>query len=320
MTRERMAIHPFILAHGGVVHEDGVRGPRDFSELWTTWGWEPYVWAGLILSAYLYAAGLRRMWRDPGAGHGIKTWEAWCYAGGWFALFVALVSPLHPWGSVLLSAHMTQHEILMLVGAPLIVLGRPILVYLHALPRRWAAALGRASNHPAWRTTWQAFSAPLPAFLIHSALLWLWHIPAWFNATIDSEWIHTLQHLSFLVPALLFWWALIHHGPNAVGYGLAVLYLFLIALHSQLLGVLMTFARSIWYTAYAQTTQSWGLSPLQDQQLAGLIMWIPAGVVYIIAALALMAGWMREAEARAVRREQADERDASPPANVEVSS
>jgi cytochrome c oxidase assembly factor CtaG len=78
-----------------------------------------------------------------------------------------------------------------------------------------------------------------------------------------------------------------------------VLYLFLIALHSQLLGVLMTFARTIWYTAYAGSTQSWGLSPLQDQQLAGLIMWIPAGVVYIIAALALMAGWMRHAEARA---------------------
>ena len=123
--------------------------------------WEPYVWAGLVLSAYLYARGLRRMWREPGAGHGIKTWEAWCYAGGWFALFVALVSPLHPWGSVLLSAHMTQHEILMLVGAPLIVLGRPILVYLHALPRDWAAALGRASNHPAWRGPWQTFSAPL---------------------------------------------------------------------------------------------------------------------------------------------------------------
>lgn len=290
-----------ILAHGGS-HDDP--RPQTFGDLWSTWALEPYVWAGLILSAWLYAQGLRRMWREPGAGHGIRTWEAWCYAAGWLALFVALVSPLHPWGSVLLSAHMTQHEILMLVGAPLIVLGRPILVYLRALPRHWAAALGRASNHPVWQSLWRAVSAPLPAFLIHSVLLWLWHIPAWFNATIDNEFIHTLQHLSFLVPALLFWWALIHHGPNAAGYGLAVLYLFLIAMHSQLLGVLMTFARTIWYSAYAQTTQSWGLTPLQDQQLGGLIMWIPAGVVYIIAALALMAGWMRESELRAERREQ----------------
>ncbi len=81
------------------------------------------------------------------------------------------------------------------------------------------------------------------------------------------------------------------------------MYLFLIGLHSQLLGVLMTFARSIWYSAYAQSTQSWGLTPLQDQQLGGLIMWIPAGLVYIIAALALMAGWMRESEAQAERNE-----------------
>src|ERR671913_621304 len=141
-----MLIELFILAHGGVVHDDGGRSPRAFNELWTTWGWEPYVWAGLILSAYLYARGLCRMWREPGAGHGIKTWEAWCYAGGWFALFVALVSPLHRWGSVLLSAHMTQHEILMLVGTPLIVLGRPLVVFLRALPPAWAHSLAAASN------------------------------------------------------------------------------------------------------------------------------------------------------------------------------
>jgi cytochrome c551/c552 len=137
------------------------------------------------------------MWREPGMSHGIKTWEAWCYAGGWFALFVALVSPLHPWESVLLSAHMTQHEILMLVAAPLVVLGRPILVYLHALPRAWAAGLGRASNHPAWRSTWSAISHPLAAFLIHSVLLWVWHAPALFNATLTSDLVHTLQHLGY---------------------------------------------------------------------------------------------------------------------------
>jgi cytochrome c oxidase assembly factor CtaG len=298
---------PFILAHGVESHDDAVHvvvHPQNVHELWTTWGWEPYVWIGLALAAFLYVRGLRRMWREPGAGHGVKSWEAWCYAGGWFALFVALVSPLHPWGAVLLSAHMTQHEILMLVAAPLVVLGRPILVYLHALPRDWAAGLGRASNHPAWRSTWGAISNPLAAFLIHSVLLWVWHAPALFNATLSSEVVHTLQHLSFLAPALLFWWALIHHGPSAIGYGIAVLYLFLIALHSQLLGVLMTFASTNWYVGYATRTQSWGLTPLEDQQLAGLIMWIPAGVVYIIAALALMAGWLRESELRAIRREQ----------------
>ena len=285
-----------ILAHG--------TKPHDWDELLRTWGTEPYVWLGLIVTALLYAIGLRRMWREGGAGHGVHIWEAWCYAGGWLALFVALVSPLHPWGSVLLSAHMTQHEILMLVAAPLVVLGRPVLVYLRALPRTSSHALGRYSNTRPYRAAWGAIGNPFVAFLIHSVLLWVWHVPALFNATIDSELVHTLQHVSFLFPALLFWWALIHRGNNAAGYGVAVLYLFLIALHSQLLGVMMTFARRLWYTAYFETTIWWGLTPLEDQQLAGLIMWTPAGLVYIAAALALFAGWMRESERRVRRREQ----------------
>src|SRR6186997_2361469 len=105
---------PPILAHAGETHEEAARS------LWTMWPLEPYTWALLALAAWLYLRGLHR-------GRGIKPWEAWCYAGGWFALFIALVSPLHPLGSFLFSAHMTQHEILMLIAAPLLVLGRPIV-------------------------------------------------------------------------------------------------------------------------------------------------------------------------------------------------
>jgi cytochrome c oxidase assembly factor CtaG len=126
-----------------------------------------------------------------------------------------------------------------------------------------------------------------------------------FQATLESEFVHTLQHLSFLLSALLFWWALIHGRRGLMGYGAAVLYMFTTSIHSGVLGALITFSSSVWYPAYAATTSSWGLTPLEDQQLGGLIMWIPAGLVYIFAGLALFAGWLRESERRALNRERA---------------
>jgi putative membrane protein len=293
-----LALHaaaPQAVAHGDK--------PHDVHDLLRTWGWEPGVLISLALSAWLYVRGLCRLWRAAGVGHGIRRWEAWCYAGGWFALFVALVSPLHPWGRVLFSAHMTQHEVLMLVAAPLLVLGRPLIVLLKALPAPTAHGLASLSNTSPWQSTWRAISNPFTAWLIHGVILWIWHVPAFFEATIDDEFVHTLQHASFLFSAILFWWAVTHGRARRAAYGMAILYLFTTALHSGLLGLLITFARSVWYPAYAGTTQSWGLTSLEDQQLGGLIMWIPAGLVYVVAGLAFFAGLLRESEARVRRRE-----------------
>src|SRR5689334_9038005 len=284
-----------LLAHEG--------RPHTFHDLWHTWGWDPGVWVPLAVSAAVYGLGVYRAWSASGRGRGVREWEAWCFAGGWLALFVALVSPLHPWGRVLFSAHMTQHEVLMLVAAPLLVLGRPLVAFAWALPVNWARAIGRTTNRPGWQRVWVAISNPLAAWVIHAAALWAWHVPALFQATLENEWVHAAQHLSFLLSAVLFWWAVMHGRNRAVGFGAAVLYLFTTALHNQILGALLTFARTTWYPAYQGTTQSWGLTPLEDQQLGGLVMWIPAGVVYIIAGLALVAGWLRDSERRVQRRE-----------------
>jgi len=288
---------PFLLGHGG--------HPHHFGDLAHTWSREPLSWIALALSAALYARGLRRTWSAAGVGHGIRWWEVGCYSGGWLALFVALCSPLHPWGSVLFSAHMGQHEILMLVAAPLMALGRPLLAFLRAMPASWAAVMARASNSLIWRRVWEFLVNPLVAWVIHFLALWVWHLPALFDAANRNEWVHAGQHLCFLLSALLFWWAIVRCGWTAVGYGAAVLYLFTTAMHNTLLGLLLTFSNAAWYPSYAHTTQSWGLTPLEDQQLGGLVMWIPAGVVYIVAALALFAGWMRESESRVLRREAA---------------
>jgi putative membrane protein len=286
-----------VSAHGGKPHT-----PRD---LLTTWGLEPVVLVSLALSGWLYWRGLRRLWREAAAGQGIRRWEAWCYAGGWLALFVALVSPLHPMGRVLFSAHMTQHEVLMLIAAPLVVMGRPVIAFLWALPQNWRRRLGHFSKQRWFASGWHVLTLPLVAWAIHAVALWVWHVPALFEATIDNEWVHTAQHLSFLLSALLFWWAVIHSRRGLMSYGAAVLYVFTTSIHSGALGALITFAGSLWYPAYQRTTGSWGLTPMEDQQLGGLIMWIPAGLVYIFAGLLLFAGWLRESDARAARNQQA---------------
>src|SRR4051812_10117668 len=286
-------------AHGLEPHgEHHAAGPRDWAELGRTWGLEPGVLIPLVLSAAWYARGVGRLWRDGHAGRGVRAWEALSFAAGWLALVVALVSPLHPWGSVLFSAHMTQHEILMLVAAPLLVLGKPIVACLKALPPGWARRASGWTRVPWWRRTWAAVTDPFAAWLIHAAVLWAWHVPALFQATLDDVFVHALQHLSFLLSALLFWWAVVQGRPRAAGYGVAVLYMFTTALHSGFLGALIVVARTVWYPAYSGTTASWGLTPLEDQQIGGLIMWVPACSVYIIAGLALFAGWLRESDRR----------------------
>jgi putative membrane protein len=204
---------------------------------------------------------------------------------------------------VLFSAHMTQHEILMLVAAPLLVLSRPMLACLKALPKSWASGLARSANQAWWQRIWRWLTNAFVAWAIHAVALWIWHVPSLFNATIENDFIHSLQHLSFLGSALLFWWAIIHGPKRAMSYGIAVLYMFTTAMHSGLLGVLLSYASTPWYPAYANTTWSWGLTPVEDQQLGGLIMWVPAGLAYVFAALVLFAGWLRESERRVLARQ-----------------
>jgi putative membrane protein len=288
-TPLRLCARPILGFHEGQ--------PHNWHELGRSWSVEPVVVISLLLTAILFIAGLRRC-------KSLRKWEALCFAGGWLALLVALVSPLHAWGRVLFSAHMSQHEVLMLVAAPLLVLGRPIVVFLWALPLNWSRRIGNLGKLTPINQLWRVITIPLVAWVLHAVALWTWHIPSLFEAVLHNEAVHTAQHLSFLISALLFWWALIHGSQGAMGYGAAVLYLFTTSVHSGVLGALITVAGSVWYPSYAGLTTSWGLTPLEDQQLGGLIMWIPAGLVYVIAGLALFAGWLHEADRRAERRER----------------
>ena len=120
-------------------------------------------------------------------------------------MFVALISPLHPWGEVLFSAHMTQHEILMLVAAPLFVLSQPLAASVRAFPLNWRRKIGGGINTHFLQKTGRFLTKPLVAFAFHAVALWIWHASALFQATLRSDAVHTFQHLSFFLSALLFW-------------------------------------------------------------------------------------------------------------------
>lgn len=253
------------------------------------WNFEPWLLVLLTVSLLLYVRGVWRVWAHAGWGRVITHGTAGSFGAGWLFLVIALVTPLDPLGARLFSAHMVQHELLMVVAAPLLVLGRPLVAWLWAfdLPRR--RVVGRAFQSRGWLSVWHLLSDPLVAWGLHAIVLWVWHVPAWFSAALRHEGIHILQHTSFLGSALLFWWAVLGHDARVGrGTGIAVASLFTTMLHTAALGALLSLAPTPWYEPYIATTQALGIDPVDDQQLGGLVMWVPAGLAYVVTALALL--------------------------------
>ena len=279
-------------AHAGEVH---------WLELGATWTLDAWIVVPLATSIVLYGIGLLRLWRRAGLGRGVRLWQAACFAAAWLLLVAALVAPLHWLGERLFTAHMIEHEILMAVAAPLLVVARPIGAILWALPATWRRASGAAAQLGGVAAAWRWLSDPLIATIVHGVALWMWHIPALYEAALASGRLHWLQHLSFFATALLFWWSLLRGRARERGYGAAVIYLFATSLHTGFLGILLALARQPLYPVQTRTALEWGLTPLEDQQLAGLIMWVPAGLVYAAAALALAGLWIARSGAAARR-------------------
>jgi putative membrane protein len=220
------------------------------------------------------------------------------FGTGWLMLTIALVSPVAWLSEILFSVHMTQHMLLMLVAAPLLAFGQPFLAYLWIFGPVQRERVGSALRNEAVVATWRWLTAPLTVFVLQAVALWIWHVPSLYESALRSDALHALQHLSFVLTAATFWWALVYGRYGRQGYGLSVLYVFLTAVHSGALGALLTVSPSPWYRWYARPAEVWRIDALGDQQLAGILMWIPAGAVFIVLGLALFAAWMGEAERR----------------------
>ena len=266
----------------------------------SVWSWDlaPWLVVLMLASAFLYALGLRRLWGNAGRGRGVSLPQAGAFWLGWLSLVVALVSPLDPLGEHLFSAHMVQHELLMVVAAPLLVIGRPLATWTWAFSPAQRRVLGRAFQARGWSALWTTLTDPLVAWALHALALWTWHVPAFFDAALRNEGWHILQHVSFLGTALFFWWSVLGHDPRGrYGPGHSAAYLFTTMMHTAALGALLSLAPTPWYAPYIPRTAAFGLTPVEDQQLGGLVMWVPAGLAYVVAALAVVGRMLTRARA-----------------------
>jgi putative membrane protein len=260
------------------------------------WIWDPLVLISLFLFSAAYAVGHRRLRLRAIRNQG----RAFSFYLSILSIFAAIISPIAWWSELFSSVHMVQHMILVGISAPLFVLGAPSYVMLWALPLPWrikcASILGRVTSFRfPWYFLWQPFSL----WAIFALSLWAWHHPLLYEAALGNYWIHHLQHLFFFGSAALFWRVVLDPLTRfRFNPGLGVIYLFTTSLHATLLGLFMALSPTVWYPAYAGKTGN--LTTLEDQHLAGLIMWMPACMVYAIVALYIFANWLyrRELAAR----------------------
>lgn len=255
-------------------------------------GFEIATVLALIVAAGLYLIGMLRLRRRAGGGRGVRTRHVASFALGWLVLVAALLTPLDALAARSFAAHMIQHEMLMIVAAPLLVLGRPLAMWTWALP----CAMRAGAAHGAIRHAFGAISAlaAMPvAWTLHAGALWLWHAPVLYELALVHPLAHVLQHVSFLVTSLLFWWAVLAAAPRRAG--LALLALLTTLIHTGMLGALLTFAPRVWYAPYLHSMPD----ALANQQLGGLLMWVPGGLAYLLAAFVLVAHGLRRAVATA---------------------
>lgn len=272
-----------VLAHEGSLQ------PHDLA--WA-WNLDPVLLVGLVAAAWAYGRGRRRTTDTPGRQR--------AFAGALAALAVALVSPLEALSGVLASAHMVQHVLLVVVAAPLLAWSAPGAAVMRGLPRRlraWnrAARVGAGLDADRLRAT----RAPVVRWLAHVVVLWLWHASALYGAAVEHEVVHVLEHATFVGTAWLVWSVILGPARVRVPPGLALLGVFGLALQGVLLSALLTFARTPWYEPYVEAAPAWGVDALEDQQLAGVVMWVPAGLVHVAIAIALLAAWLRDVDADA---------------------
>ncbi|MEO7000362.1 MAG: cytochrome c oxidase assembly protein [Ktedonobacterales bacterium] len=255
------------------------------TSLLVDWNLNPILLLGILaLSvAYWYAVGplAQRL------GETVTTWQIISFTAGTVALALALVSPLDALGDTyLFSAHMVQHMLISVVTPPLWLLGVP----------GWLAAgllKGRVRRVARW------LGNPIIAFGAFNLDLWLWHFPPFYDATLANEYLHIFEHLTFIALGVLFWWPVLAPLKELrISRGFAVLYLFMGCQPMVALGALLTFAAQPLYQPYVTAPVIWGSTPLGDQQLGGLIMWLPTNIPYVIALSAAFFQWVGDLDHR----------------------
>ena len=293
------------LAGASTVHaHEGLAAGQNALAAWST---NPIPSFGLILAAYLYLTGLSR-WHRP--THPISRWQRVSFFAGLVVVFIALQSPIDPIAEHMFSFHQLQHILIRMVAPLLILGGAPLTPMLRGLPP-WAlqGVVRPIVGNSLARSAYYRLTNPVVATIIFLGVLYLWQVPVSMNLALRNDVVHEFMHLTMMFSGFLFYWLVIDPKPHRsrLHYGLRVLYLGLIVIPNTMLGVALVFARAPIYSAYVEAGQLFGMSIMTDQQLGGLLLWVPGDMMSILAAGVVMVLWYQKEEEQsaleAARRE-----------------
>ena len=251
------------------------------------WSWEPTILLGLAFQAGAYLACVGPLRHYFPKSKPVPSWQVQTFLFGVLVLFIALVSPLSILSDgYLLSAHMVQHLLVTMVAPPLLLIGTPRWLFRPLVRRRLGLAIGRVLTHP------------IITFVVFNLILTLWHVPAYYDRSLNEPAVHAIQHVMFIAAATLTWWPIVSPLDELprLPDPLQVLYLFLASIPPTVLGAVITFAGDVLYPTYARAPRAWGLSPETDQQLGGLIMWVIGALIYLGVLTAVFFRWFNQDE------------------------
>jgi putative membrane protein len=262
------------------------------------WRFEPVAIGGIVLAAVGYLWAARRVDRlHPANRHPRR--QTILFLAGLAALGIALLSPIEAFEGTLFSVHMVQHMLLELVAAPLLVAAGPITLALRAANRPIRRGLLGLLHSRAMRVV----SFPVIAWLAFAAVNWGWHFSALYNVALESEAVHYVQHATFVAAALLFWWPVLGTDPSPwrLPHPARLAYLVLAMPQNSFLGVALMSANQPLYPHYVSNATDWAPSPLADQQLGGVIMWVGGDLAFLAGMAVVVALWMRHEDRRTRR-------------------
>ena len=282
----------------------------DEKEIWEAWNFDPEFIIPIVLLGVVYANGLRR-WTDRTRAH--PWWRTALYYSGLLVLLLSVESPLDRLGEHHFSMHMIQHEMVVMAAAPLLLLGAPTTPMLRGMPR-WLrlGVVRRLAKRDEVRWTYRQVTHPLLAVVVISATFWLWHLgPGWYDAALEDDVIHDLQHFNFWIAGVLLWWNIVDPKPlqSRLAYIPRMLYVFAAGVPKHFLGAILTFAEEPLFDTYLTVRPLIALDPLEDQQLGGLIMWVPSVMMHLVTMGIIFAIWAQKSEQR--QREEEAARDAA---------